>query len=201
MRIALGCKETLFGDALTGLLNGSGYHEVVAKGADIRQSVVAAKKEYAQVIIVDSAELERDDFQFLLGAKAFGDFEVVLVAKEQEIAEYRELGFNRIVSRSSSAQDLYEALAQISPNQVVTRPRVREGRKPYGQPEDNTLSRREYEVAELVATGLSNRKISQVTGLREQSVKNLVSVVMRKLGCENRVQVALRLVNAPVAKD
>jgi len=35
--------------------------------------------------------------------------------------------------------------------------------------------------------------------LREQSVKNLVSVVMRKLDCENRVQVALKLVNAPVA--
>jgi DNA-binding NarL/FixJ family response regulator len=40
---------------------------------------------------------------------------------------------------------------------------------------------------------MSNRKISQITGLREQSIKNLVSVIMRKLHCENRVQVALKL--------
>jgi DNA-binding NarL/FixJ family response regulator len=45
---------------------------------------------------------------------------------------------------------------------------------------------------------MSNRRIAHVTGLREQSIKNLVSVVMRKLNCENRVQVALKLVNAQV---
>ena len=38
------------------------------------------------------------------------------------------------------------------------------------------------------------RRIGQIMGLQEQSVKNLVSVVMRKLNCENRVQVALKMV-------
>jgi DNA-binding NarL/FixJ family response regulator len=45
----------------------------------------------------------------------------------------------------------------------------------------------------MVAKGLPNRRIAQSLGLREQSVKNLVSTVMRKLDCENRVQVALKL--------
>jgi DNA-binding NarL/FixJ family response regulator len=40
---------------------------------------------------------------------------------------------------------------------------------------------------------MSNRRIAESLGIREQSVKNLVSVLMRKLHCENRVQVALQL--------
>ena len=63
------------------------------------------------------------------------------------------------------------------------------------------MTKREYEVAALVAKGFSNRRVAEVTGLREQSIKNLVSVVMRKLKCENRVQVALRLANASVGEE
>ncbi len=65
----------------------------------------------------------------------------------------------------------------------------------------NDLTRREFEVAQLVSKGMSNRKISQVTGLREQSIKNLVSVIMRKLHCENRVQVALKLTRVGVTEE
>jgi DNA-binding NarL/FixJ family response regulator len=73
---------------------------------------------------------------------------------------------------------------------------VREGKRPYRR--GNRLTYREYEVAEFVSKGYSNRRISEVSGLREQSVKNLVSVIMRKLQCENRTQVALKLLNAEV---
>ena len=69
--------------------------------------------------------------------------------------------------------------------------RVRERMTPYGMAQD--LSPRELEVAQLVAKGLPNRRIATITGLQEQSVKNLVSTIMRKLRCENRVQVALCL--------
>jgi DNA-binding NarL/FixJ family response regulator len=61
----------------------------------------------------------------------------------------------------------------------------------YGAP--RTLTKRELEVAQLVAQGMPNRRIASVLQLQEQSIKNLVSAVMRKLDCENRVQVALRL--------
>jgi DNA-binding NarL/FixJ family response regulator len=75
----------------------------------------------------------------------------------------------------------------------IARPVVR-GR---GRPRMNThgfeLSNREYEVACLIAKGFTNQRIAEAMSLKEQSVKNLVSTVIRKLHCENRVQVALRL--------
>jgi DNA-binding NarL/FixJ family response regulator len=68
-----------------------------------------------------------------------------------------------------------------------------EGRRSYGSA--NNLTKREFEVAQFIAKGMSNRAIAETADLHEQSVKNLVSVVLRKLSCENRTQVALKLLN------
>ncbi len=202
MRVALCCKEGLFSEALASLLDHHGNFQVVANTTSPRTLIASAKEERAQVLVVDSFELDKNDLQFLLGARAFGDFVIVLIVGDDERDSYLDTPVDRIVSRQQSSDSLFHALAELGGNVRVFRPFVREGRKPYGTPEDNALSRREYEVAQLVAKGMSNRRISQVTGLREQSIKNLVSVVMRKLRCENRVQVALRLTqDTPIDKS
>jgi DNA-binding NarL/FixJ family response regulator len=197
MRVALCSKEGLFGDALASLLDQHGAFQVVATESSPRELINAAKEFRAQVMLVDSYELDRNELQFLLGARAFGDFGIVLIVSDDEREEFVEAAVDRIVSRQSSASQLFDALEELGGNvRMVSRPFIRETRRTYGNGTD--LTRREYEVAQLVAKGMSNRKISQVTGLREQSIKNLVSVIMRKLHCENRVQVALKLTRTGV---
>jgi two-component system nitrate/nitrite response regulator NarL len=53
------------------------------------------------------------------------------------------------------------------------------------------LSTREAAIARLVAKGWSNRQIADHHDLLEQSVKNALSNVYRKLGIDNRVQLTL----------
>jgi pimeloyl-ACP methyl ester carboxylesterase/DNA-binding CsgD family transcriptional regulator len=53
-----------------------------------------------------------------------------------------------------------------------------------------TLSRREREVAKLVADGLSNREIATRLYLSERTVDNHVHHILDKLGFDSRVQVA-----------
>lgn len=196
MRVALCCKEGLFCEALASLLDHHGSFQVVANETSARALVAAAKDQRAQLLVVDSVDLDRNDLQFLLGARAFGDFAIVLIVAESEKEEFIETPVDRLVSRQAPSDKLFEALGELGGKvRLSGRPYVREGRRPYGMgaANDHELSRREYEVAQLVAKGMSNRKIAAVTGLREQSIKNLVSVIMRKLRCENRVQVALKL--------
>jgi DNA-binding NarL/FixJ family response regulator len=196
MRVALCCKEGLFCEALASLLDHHGSFQVVANETSARSLINAAKDQRAQLLVVDSFDLDRDDLQFLLGARAFGDFAIVLIVGENEKGSFTEVPVDRLVSRQSPAERLFDSLGELSGKvRLTSRPYVREGRRPYGMgpANDHELSRREYEVAQLVAKGMSNRKIAAVTGLREQSIKNLVSVIMRKLRCENRVQVALKL--------
>jgi DNA-binding NarL/FixJ family response regulator len=53
------------------------------------------------------------------------------------------------------------------------------------------LSPREALIARLVAKGWSNRRIAQHADMLEQSVKNALTQVYRKLRIENRVQLTL----------
>jgi DNA-binding NarL/FixJ family response regulator len=57
------------------------------------------------------------------------------------------------------------------------------------------LSKREEEIARLVAEGLSNRQISDRLGLSEHTIKNYLFRVFEKLGVGTRVELALYALN------
>jgi DNA-binding NarL/FixJ family response regulator len=57
--------------------------------------------------------------------------------------------------------------------------------------EDMPLSKREREVAELVAQGLSNKEIAEFLGLKIATIKANMSMIFVKLGVRNRVSLAL----------
>lgn len=63
-------------------------------------------------------------------------------------------------------------------------------------PRFETLSTREAEVAKLVATGLTNQEISTQLFLSMSTVKTHIARVMEKLDCTNRVQVAIKVLEA-----
>jgi DNA-binding NarL/FixJ family response regulator len=56
------------------------------------------------------------------------------------------------------------------------------------------LTRREFEILELVARGMGNPEIAQMLYLSQHTVKNHVSSILVKLQVENRVQAAVRAV-------
>jgi DNA-binding NarL/FixJ family response regulator len=64
-----------------------------------------------------------------------------------------------------------------------------------------TVSARELDVIALVARGLENKEIAEELGIREQTVKNHVTRVMRKLGLRNRQEVVLFAVRTHLAPD
>jgi DNA-binding NarL/FixJ family response regulator len=55
----------------------------------------------------------------------------------------------------------------------------------------NRISARELEIITLVARGLENKEIAQRLGIREQTVKNHLGRVMRKVGVRNRQELTL----------
>lgn len=171
MRIALFIREPLYREALISLLASRGY-----------QVVGAVQEGGADVALVDAGALGPSE----LATLAVGLPIVLLVSGN----EHKDAPVSRRVSPSEGSGALFEALGSLRGGAV------RERRAAYGG-----LTPREREVAGLVARGMSNRTISQTLDMREQSVKNLVSTIMRKLGCDNRVQVALRLRNEAAAAD
>jgi DNA-binding NarL/FixJ family response regulator len=62
----------------------------------------------------------------------------------------------------------------------------------------SVLTVREGEVAEMIARGLSNRRIADALALSERTVEWHVGNVLRKLHMQSRVQVALWAIGGDV---
>lgn len=65
--------------------------------------------------------------------------------------------------------------------------------------EDDIISRittREYEIGLLVAEGLTNKKIAEITGITERTIKAHISSLYQKLNVNNRVSLALKIKRA-----
>lgn len=190
MRVAVCCKEGLLCEAIASLLSQRGGFTVVGSSPDVRSCIALAKDGGADVIVIHADAIDRADLSFLSGARTYGDFKTVLIANDVRPKTLGDFEFDREFSLSAGSEELFAALRDYREEGRARGRYVREGRRRYGS---FNLTKREYDVAMLVARGLSNRSIAQAAGLQEQSVKNLVSVIMRKLNCENRVQVALKL--------
>jgi len=63
-------------------------------------------------------------------------------------------------------------------------------------PNLESLTRREQEVAQLIALGLSNRAIAQSLGISERTAEGHVGQILEKLQLQTRTQVALRIPQA-----
>jgi non-specific serine/threonine protein kinase len=62
---------------------------------------------------------------------------------------------------------------------------------PVPQQQDLPLTRREHEVTELIARGLTNRQIAERLFIAQRTVDTHVGHILAKLGCSNRSQAAV----------
>lgn len=58
------------------------------------------------------------------------------------------------------------------------------------------LTKREHEVLNLVAEGLSNKRIALRLGVHEKTIKQHMTHIFAKLGISNRTEAAMTLRNA-----
>ena len=56
--------------------------------------------------------------------------------------------------------------------------------------QDLPLTKREHEITQLIATGLTNRQIAERLFIAQRTVDTHVGHILAKLGCSNRAQVA-----------
>jgi len=86
----------------------------------------------------------------------------------------------------ANSVELYYVLDALAEGTAVE-PKMPAGTRP--------LSKREEEIARLVAEGLSNRQISERLSLSEHTIKNYLFRVFEKLGVGTRVELALYALN------
>ena len=188
MRIGLSFREPLVGEAIACLIeNRRGWSACFVAGS-VERAIHLLHESPVRVLLVDATDLRTAELGALLAMRDSGEAAVVLLAAEADPGPYLDLPVDRVLPRHVATEEMFAALDELA----------RRGGRPRAGSLPFDLSRRELECAQLVARGLSNRRIAELTHLREQSVKNVVSLAMKKMGVDNRVQVALRLNGAGV---
>jgi len=107
-----------------------------------------------------------------------------------ELDSLRERGTDLLGPASAEAE--WEAGSELNPTALVE---LIEGRRPRREP--GPLTARQREVADLVATGLTNAQVAAQLHLSERTVENHVFNALRALGLHNRVQLATWITENP----
>lgn len=184
---------------------------MAAGGEHVAGITRAFVDEGPNVLVAVADMLDTDDWVQLNQIKASSHVNIVLLVSSSTSTVGQRVA-DAVVRRSEGSAALIQVVRRfIGPTMYrpysgqqmgqqmghQQMPQMHEPVNIYSSPRN--LTKRELEVAQLVAQGMPNRRIAAVLQLQEQSIKNLVSAVMRKLDCENRVQVALRLSGRPSA--
>jgi len=191
MVIGVACQEALFREALESLLKTQTWLEVLPSHDNARAALSQFAKQTPDVILLVEEGLGDEEWSMFSALKTLTGTKGILITKIGAMGARNDSAVDAMHRREDGALQLFHLIREVGRRSSRQSRMVAELGSRYGQ--RSRLTPRESEVASLIAQGLPNRRIAVIMGLQEQSVKNLVSIVMRKLGCENRVQVALAL--------
>lgn len=193
MRISVVCKDAIDLAGIQALLRDMPEVTLIPSDGSIEAAKEILVKGGSDGIVIASDQLSAEDFAELAQLRGRLPFRLVAISSFQ--SGQSNLAFqiaDVLVARDKGAAGLHRAIGML----MQSKGRATAG-SGTGKRRKANLTAREQEIAKYVAQGWSNRLIAEAVGLREQSVKNLVSVIMRKLDCENRVQVALQFIAEP----
>jgi DNA-binding NarL/FixJ family response regulator len=193
MRVAVFSPDPLASECLGCLLKFSGGIDVVACGTRLDAAETVVRRQGVNTILVTDDLLDDVGLSMLGRLKESLGPKLLVLWSGAEPTGPPSL-FDGTISRLTGSSGLLAALRRLQPN---------------GQPAPGTtglggdlveshlrltggrLSPRERRAGELVGKGMSNRSIARIMTVSEQSVKNYVHSLMRKLGCESRLQLGL----------
>ncbi|KFA90934.1 response regulator transcription factor [Archangium violaceum] len=205
IRIGILEDQQIFRESLITLFQGAGM-AVVAQGRDAEGFLAQVREVKPDVVVVD-IRLERPD------SLEVGDgVKVVEALREQlprtralVLSSFRELPVMERCFRAGAAgflskltvtsEELVTAVEQVARGEWVVpadfmSPVAAAHTERPATPVDR-LTLREREVLGLVASGADNLQISARLGITERTVKAHVSNLYRKLGVQNRVEMAM----------
>jgi DNA-binding NarL/FixJ family response regulator len=178
--------------------------EVVSVDCDCRGLVAAAVAKSIDVLVIspDLDEQSGRGFEVLRELRAIcpATHGVVLLAssKPQLVLDAFRAGARGVFNKRESVEALCKCVRCVSQGQIwanseemglivealASSPTVRA----IGTNGLSLLTKRELEVVQSVAEGLTNREIAEHLGLSQHTVKNYMSRIFDKLGVSNRIE-------------
>ena len=205
IKVALIDDQTLVRSGISSLLKLSDKVEVIAEGDDGDKVLQIATDTKPDIFLMDIRMPRMNGIQAIESLRladiqtpviiltTFDDHELVLNGMRAGAQGY--------LLKDVSLEALIAAIETVISGDTFVQPAITEtllkGIQPQSEefsslPDPEPLSPKELEVLRLVASGYSNREISDALYKSEGTVKNHVSNVLSKLGVRDRTRAVLR---------
>jgi DNA-binding NarL/FixJ family response regulator len=209
MRILLAESIPLVLMGLRNSLENLGGHTVIASVSTYREALQVVQREPVDVLI---ACIELDDQSGLhlvhAARRLRPDLRCLLLSElesEEELYLAFKVGAAGYFSKMIAPEPLLHAVKQVVEGcllistDVLGTPRRRSRAdkvleqmdQQVPEPTYLPLSNRELEVVKLIAQGNGNKHIAQGLGISDQTVKNHITAILRKLGVNDRTHAAI----------
>lgn len=203
IRVLVVDDHTLFRSGVTALLARQPDIEVVGEASDGLEGAKRAKELAPDIVLLDlhMPGTSGKEALRLLAEEVPGTRVLMLTVSEdaQDLLDCLRHGAVGYLLKNTPIDALVESLRRAHRGDSVVSPEmtgklVQGIRAPASDPAAAalaSLSGRECEVLRLVARGASNKEIARELDLAESTVKIHVQHILRKLGLQSRVQVAV----------
>jgi two-component system, NarL family, nitrate/nitrite response regulator NarL len=220
IRILLADDTALFRTAIAELVDGQDGLSVVGEAENGLEAVEKARALKPDVVVMDVEMPVMDGVQAtrLIREQMPGVKVVMLTVSEADdhLFDAIRFGAQGYLLKNLRPAELYDLIRAVMRNEPPLSPsiakrllgQIRDGSTissmaavPEAPPETPALTRRELEVLQLVADGLSNKEIATSLFITEGTVKNHVHNALEKLQLENRTQAAAYIVRQGLGRS
>jgi two-component system, NarL family, nitrate/nitrite response regulator NarL len=197
-------ENRLLREALARLLTRRGDFDVSGVSACVTDTTSSIVASGAEVLILDSVTARLSDCSFVSQiVNQVPNMKVVLVDMENDPEVFLECvraGAVGYILKDASAVEVVSGVQAVAQGQAVCPPHLclhlfrAFSRQWPAVPSARIqiefgLTRRQQQIVPLIAQGLTNKEIASHLSLSEQTVKNHIHGIMRRVGADDRLQV------------
>src|SRR5579862_1256451 len=213
VRVFILAENRLLREALARILNKKSDLQVVGSSAFVPDIVQQIKDAGPDVLLSDSAAMALSDLRLVPEVHAVvPGLKVVMIGMETDQALFLRAvrdGVVGYVLKDASALEVASAVRSVAMGEAICPPRLcatlfEQVSKQTAQPDlfllrrNLGLTRREQQLVHMIGRGLTNKEIATQLSLSEQTVKNHVHRMLRKLGANDRLA-AVELCRVPAS--
>jgi len=203
VKVYIVSETRLFSEGLSAILDRKGRFEVVGLGANT-DALDIIERLAPELVLLDMAGSESLAVlrQLRVILPALRIVAVALAELDTDVIACAEAGVSAYVPRDATVGELVATMMRALGGEVICPPRITArlfdrlamlSSRLSPAPGKESLTRREREIARLIAQGLQNKEIARRIGLGNATVKNHVHNIFQKLKIQRRSQILGRI--------
>jgi DNA-binding NarL/FixJ family response regulator len=205
IRVAVIDDHPLFREGVAHTIRSSGRLQVVAEGASAEDALRVVMDEMPDIVLLDVSMPGGGIEAARAIAKACPVVKIVMLTvseSEEHVAEALDAGALGYMLKGASGAELISTMCAVSRGESYVTPGLaarlltisrRKSQASLSDSDLTELTRREDQILDHVAQGLTNKEIARSLNISEKTVKHYMTNIMQKLQVRNRVEAVLAL--------